>query len=341
MNLRRGRIETHFLKSTALEGNPLDDPTEREIVVCLPPGYDESRDRRYPVVICLTGYTGSGYMLLNRSAWTPSLPERHDALVAAGEIAPMILVAPDAFTRLGGSQYLDSAATGRYETHLISEVLPFVARQFRCLPAPAGWGVMGKSSGGYGALVQGMRHPEWFGALASHSGDSYFEYCYLPDFPKTIRAVESRGGLHEFLSTFEAMPRKTNDAMTALNVIAMASCYSAKDPYPGPLDPDLGIDFPFDWKTGQLRAEAWERWLALDPVRMVDRHREALAGMKLVFLDCGLRDEFNLQFGARILRDAMVAAGVRPVHEEFDDGHMNISYRFERSLHHLARALVA
>ena len=337
--MKRGRIDTHFLESSLLKGNPLDDPIERELVIALPPGYDEEPERRYPVVVCLSGFTGAGYMMLNRSAWAPSLPERHDRLLAAGEIEPMILVMPDCFTRLGGSQYLDSAATGRWESHLLLELLPFVEAHYRTRPAPDGWGVMGKSSGGYGAIVQGMKHPDRFSAIACHSGDMYFEYCYLPDFPKTLRTVEAKGGLLRFLQWFEASPKKSTEGMTALNVIAMASCYSPKEPYPGPKDPDLGIEFPFEWGTGELKAETWGRWLEHDPVRIYPRYLEALSAMKLVFLDCGLRDEFHLQFGARMLRDRLRQAGLAVAHEEFDDGHMNIAYRFDRSLGLLSAAL--
>lgn len=339
--MKRGRIESHLLESTLLKGNPLNDPAERELVVCLPPGYEEETSRRYPVVVCLTGFTGSGYMLLNRSAWTPSLPERHDRLMDSGEIGPMILVLPDCFTRLGGSQYLDSTATGRYESHLLKELLPFVESRYRTRPAPDRWAVMGKSSGGYGAVIHAMKHPERFSAFACHSGDMYFEYCYLPDFPKMIRTVQASGGLKGFLSRFDGMQQKSHEAMTAMNIVAMAACYSPHTPHPGPDDANLGIDFPFDLETGELKEEVWVRWLEHDPVRIYEQHLGALAKMKLRFLDCGSRDEFHLQFGARILRDRLKDAGLPVQHEEFDDGHMNVSYRYDRSLVLLSQALGA
>jgi enterochelin esterase family protein len=54
--------------------------------------------------------------------------------------------------------------------------------------------VLGKSSGGYGAMVLGMRHPDVFQALACHSGDMYFEYCYQADFPKAVDILRKHGG---------------------------------------------------------------------------------------------------------------------------------------------------
>lgn len=345
--MRRGRVEIVPHSSELLRSNPLGDPAERELVVCLPPGYDEEPERRYPVVVCLTGFTGAGYMMLNRSAWTPNLPERHDALLARGEIEPMILVAPDCFTRFGGSQYRDSAATGAYESYLIREVVPFLRARYRTAPAPSRWGLMGKSSGGYGTLVLGMRHPDCWSALACHSGDTYFDYCYWNDFAKTAGVLERQGGLRGFLEWFEAQPKKSNDAMTAMNVVAMAACYSPREPYPGFADPELGIDLPFDIRTGRVKDAVWQRWLTHDPVRMIEtdpeagRHRAALGSMRLLFLDCGLRDEFHLQYGTRIFVDGLKRFGIRHRHEEFDDGHMNIGYRYDRSLVLLSQALRA
>ena len=42
-------IKDHFV-SQVLASNPLGDPAERDLLVYLPPGYDHSGDRRYPVV---------------------------------------------------------------------------------------------------------------------------------------------------------------------------------------------------------------------------------------------------------------------------------------------------
>lgn len=343
----QGRIDTHQLPSDVLRGNPLGDPTTRELVVYVPPGVQPGQ--RLPVVLCLSGFTGAGFMMLNRGAWAPSLPERFEALLRQGSaqgskqvsaqqsspdpVRPMLLVMPDCFTRYGGSQFVDSDATGRYETYLLEEVLPFVRRSYPTIEGAAGVGVMGKSSGGFGAMRLGMLHPDVFSAIACHSGDMYFEYGYLPDFPKTARTLDQRGGLERFLAWFEGMPRKTNEAMTALNIVAMASCYSPSAKAP------LGFDLPFDPKTGRIREEVWARWLTFDPVRLVEQHADALRRARLVFLDCGLRDEFHLQWGARILAARLRELGIDHIHEEFDDGHMGISYRYDRSLTLLSRAL--
>jgi hypothetical protein len=77
-------IDWNIFTSTVLEGNALGDPVTRTLPVILPPGYEESADRRYPVIYGLTGFTGRGAMMLNSSAWQPNLQERLDRLYAAG-----------------------------------------------------------------------------------------------------------------------------------------------------------------------------------------------------------------------------------------------------------------
>src|SRR5437867_2140928 len=76
-----------------------------------------------------TAATGGGRSWLNIVPFGENLPQRLDRLIAAG-MPEVIVVMPDCFTRLGGSQYVDSSAIGNYETHLVSEVVPAVDRAF-------------------------------------------------------------------------------------------------------------------------------------------------------------------------------------------------------------------
>jgi enterochelin esterase family protein len=329
-----GRVEITRFESEVLRGNPLGDPHVRRVPVYLPPSYDAEPARRYPVVFVLTGFTGRGRMLLNDNPWSPSLDDRMDALVAAGA-SEAILVMPDCFTRFGGSQYMDSAATGRYETHVVEELVPWVDRTWRTLAGRAHRGVAGKSSGGYGALRLGMRHPGVFGALACHSGDMLFEYCYRPDFPKTCSVLQAAGGVQRFLESFEAKPQKGKDDFLALNIVAMAACYSPE------AAAEMGVGLPFDLATALPRPDVWDRWLAHDPLTMLPAHVGALRGMRLVWIDCGTRDEYHLHHGARALHAALERASVAHAYEEFDDGHMNVAYRYDKSLPALTRALSA
>jgi len=328
-------VEYPVIESKALADNPLGDPASRTLPVVLPPDYATS-DKRYPLIVALTGFTGKGSMLLNASAWGPNLAERLERLYAAG-MPHAIFILPDCFTRYGGSQYLNSAATGRYEDYLIDELIPWVDANYRTIAAPQGRGVFGKSSGGYGSMILGMRHPGVFGALACHSGDMFFELCYAKDFPDLCNAVNTAGGVEPWWTGVQEKLRSVEkigrDDMTALNILAMAACYS-----PDP-DQPLGIALPIELETCERIAEVWVRWLAWDPVELLDRYSNNLRQLRLLYLDCGSRDEFNLHFGARLMSQRLKARGIAHEYEEFDDGHMSIQYRYNVSLPKLARTL--
>ncbi len=330
-----GRVQLERFESAVLKANPLGDPSVRRVPVYLPPSYDTHPERRYPVVFLLSGFTGRGTMMLNDQAWSLPIDQRMDRLIANGRAGEMILVMPDCFTRFGGSQYLDSPATGRYATHLIDELVPFVDRAFRTMPSREHRGVAGKSSGGYGALRLGMEHPRVFGAVACQSGDMYFEYCYRVDLPKACTVLQEAGGVRAFLERFESNPQRSKDDFVALNILGMAACYSAD------ANEELGVALPFDLTSGAFRPDVWMRWLEHDPLQMLETHADALRSLRLLYLDCGTRDEFHLHHGMRLFVRALRARGISHVSEEFPDGHMNVTYRYDTTLPLLSQALGA
>ncbi|MCB0196950.1 MAG: esterase [Anaerolineae bacterium] len=330
-------IET--ITSDVLRDNPLGDPFVRRMPVYLPPGYEDG-DTRYPTVYLLTGFTGRGTLMINDSAFDESIQERLDRLINAGTIQPMIVVLPDGFTRYGGSQYLNSSATGQYEDHLVKEVVPHIDTNYRT-KAEAGFrAIGGKSSGGYGSLVQGMRHPDVFGAIACHSGDMYFDYCYKPEFPKFLDAaarnnIDSYESLRDFLDAFTPkMYPKPPAFFDILHMSAMSACYS-----PNPDSPS-GFDLPFTFHTGEFRPDVWQRWLAWDPITLLveTQYAEALRHMKLIYLDCGNRDEYALHYGARILSQRLTELDIHHHHQEFDGGHRSTNFRYDVSLEAISQA---
>jgi S-formylglutathione hydrolase FrmB len=330
-----GRFEEHAFESEALRGNPLGDPHVRPLWVYLPPGYDEEPERRYPSVYAIQGLTGQVDMWRNRSAFRKNYPELADAAMASGDCPPCIVVWVDAWTSLGGSQFLDSPGTGRYHTYLCDEVVPFVDEGYRTLAARDHRGIAGKSSGGYGAMVTPMLRPDLFGGLATHAGDALFEVCYLPDFRATVRTLRDQydGSFERFWADFRSRPafsKKTD--YPPLNDWCMAACYST--------DEDGTVHLPYDTATGELIPEVWERWLAWDPVRMVPRYVDALRGLRAIYIDAGNRDDAYLDLGAEAFRRALEQIGVTDVYFELFDGtHMNIEYRYPIGLKYLAERL--
>jgi S-formylglutathione hydrolase FrmB len=330
-----GTLTIETIESEALRGNPLGDSTKRRAAVWLPPSYAASPERRYPVVYWLAGYAATGEMFFQGSPWQPGLAERLDRLVERGSMGEIIVVAPDGFTRLGGAQYIDSPSSGAYETHLTAEVIPAIDRRFRTAATRDARGIGGKSSGGYGALVLAMRHPGIFSAVACHSGDAYFELSVIPEIAKAARTLRRRGGVEGFLAYFESAVTKRSEDVTTIMMLALGACYS-----PDPARP-LGIALPFDIDSGEIDWQVWHRWKAWDPVEMVASHAEALRALKLLFIDAGTRDEWNLDLAARILTRRMAALGIPFEHQEFDDGHRGTAYRYDVSLPKLATALGA
>ena len=330
-----GTLQVETIESAVLRDNPLGDPARRRVVVWLPPSYAAEPGRRYPVIYWLAGFTGTGEMMFQSSPWQPGLGDRLDRLVAQRAMGEAIVVAPDGFNRLGGSQYLDSPSSGAYETHLTAEVVPEIDRRFRTLATRAARGIGGKSSGGFGALVLAMRHPALFSAVACHSGDAYFELSVFPDIAKTVRTLRKHGGVEGFLRYFDTTESRRPDDITTIMLLALGACYS-----PDPARP-RGIALPFDLDTGEIDWETWRRWKAWDPVEMVEAHAGALRALSLLFIDAGTRDEWSLDLGARILARRLTALRVPFEHQEFDDGHRSINYRYDVSLPKLAMALGA
>jgi enterochelin esterase family protein len=322
-NQKQGTVVCLQHKSEILENNPPGDKFIRDLFVYLPPDYEEGKF--YPSVYVLTGFTGRGKMLLNDSAFSPNFAERMDKLINDGKIRPMIAVMPDCFTRYGGSQYINSSATGNYEDYLTKEIVPFVDENFQTIKNKNSRAVMGKSSGGYGALIMAMRHADIFGLVCSTAGDAYFEFVYLPGIAEGFHSI--KGDPKALLDKFrDETQRKGKHDFAALNTIGMSVCYS-----PNP-ESELGFDLPFDLKTGEIREDVWARWLEHDPVRLVEKSVENLKSLKLLYIDAGTRDEFALDLGARILCEKLKKHDIPHLHEEFDDGHFNISYRQNRSL---------
>ena len=324
-----GQIEEHVVTSELLRGNPLGDPHERPLWVYLPPGYDDADDRRYPVVYVIQGYTGHLAMWRNRNPYRQPFVETADAVFARGDAPPAIVVYVDAWTSYGGSQFVDSPGTGRYHSYLCEEIVPWVDGHYRTKAEPGHRAIMGKSSGGFGAMITPMLRPDLFGALATHAGDAIYEYCYITDFPKCVRLLRDyQGDIWRWWEDFSSRVSFTKEADDhLLMLLGVAACFSARE--------DGSVELPFDPHTGVLRPEVWQRWLDWDPVRMVPRYASALQSLRAIWIDAGNRDDFYLDLGAEAFRAALHDIGVGPDvvrFELFDGTHSGIDYRYPLSL---------
>ena len=330
----RGRVQIVDHTSELLANNALGDPPVRRVAVWTPPEYEGNGETRYPTIYYLASFTSSGLKALNWDGFSENIVERLDRLVGTGKMAPTIVVMPDGFTSLGGNQYIDSPAVGPWASYLTKELVPFVDENWRTLDACEHRGVFGYSSGGYGALVHGMLHPDVWGGIACHSGDMYFPYACLPDFPLAIDTLRRfEGNPAAFLKKMRTKIKLRGSDIMTLMILALAAFY----------DPDLEnpdcIQLPFDARTGELIDERWQQWLRWDPVQMAEEHVDNLKKLKCLFFDCGSRDQYRLHHGARILAQRFEDLGVPYRYEEFDDDHSSIQYRYDVSLPLLADTL--
>ena len=367
MALKRPKWHTGTLvmlehHSRVLRDNPLGDPSVRNLAVWLPPGYDEGaehgRGRRYPVLMDMAGVTGSGLGHIGWKNFSENFPERAARLIHEGRMAPAILVFPDCFTALGGNQYVNSSAIGAYADYLTKEIVPCIDREFRTLASREHRGCFGKSSGGYGAIIHGMKYPQVWGAVADHSGDAYFDFVYRHDWPNTLNelakyrprprpagaldvAKAERGAdrglddgrVRKFLEAIWKKRKLGGGEVHCLMNLCMAASY----------DPDRrapnGFRLPFNLETGELIEKRWQAWQRHDPVNLVKKYRANLRSLRGIYIDCGFRDQYQIHYGCRILSKRLTAAGIRHVYEEFDDTHSDIDYRMDVSLPFLTHAL--
>lgn len=317
-------------ESAVLRDNACGDPYERDLWVYTPPGYRDG-DASYPLLVCLTAYGKSGEEECAGNRWSPGLPARLDRLIAGG-MPPVVVAFPDCFTRWGGSQYLNSSATGRYEDYVCDEIIPYVEKRFRCSGAR---GFFGRSSGGYGGLRLAMQRPGLVHAVSCQSGDLGFALLYQPDFADVIARLAEFDSLDAWVEHFEAREKFGGADFHVVHAVGMAACYS-----PDPAAP-FGFRFPFEPATNELRPEIWAQWQAHDPIAMVDRPAAAAAlrDLDLLFLDCGSRDEWRLHLGLRAFRTRLDALGIAYEAEEFPDTHRSLAYRYDVTIPKLASTL--
>src|SRR5436190_1117190 len=191
--------------------------------------------------------------------------------------------------------------------------VPFVDREFRTLASREHRGCFGKSSGGYGAMLHGMKYASTWGAIADHSGDAYFDFVYWHDWPNTLnelakyrarrqkagrydapRAAKAAGrGLDDgrvrrFLAAVWKKPKLSMAEGHCIMNLCMAATYD-----PDPAAPN-GFRLPFNLETGEVLPERWRQWQRHDPVRLVERYQRNLRSLSGIYIDCGWRDQFHI-----------------------------------------------
>lgn len=313
-------VKSVEIESESLKDNPLKDPYKRKVYQILP---DNPQGK--PIVVYLSGYHSSSITQLNYDPYSEPIVQRLERL----GIKDIIFILPDTFTRYGGNQYLNSPAVGNYEDFIINDVVKY----FKDIYKSDKIGLIGKSSGGYGALYLGMKYAGLINVIASHSPDAYFEYAYIPSFPLAIRNLSKFKNPKEWVDYFWSLKsKKKYELLETLMMVGLSAFYS----------PKLNGEFelPFDLETGEIISSVWDKWLQKDPVRFIDSLVGNLRRLKAIYLDVGRKDEFNLQYGVRMIHMKLTKFGIPHYFEEFEGGHMDTAFRLDVSIPYIAREII-
>ena len=314
-------------RSEVLKNNAWGDPHERKVHVYLPPSYSERRKEPYAVVFLLAGWSGRGaHYLADGGAFSPTLPDRLDQLIETKQMPPVIVVMPDGTSRLGASQYVNSPVNGAHMDYLCDELVEWVDERFHTHKSRYFRGVVGHSSGGFGALALGMMRSDRFGAICSSAGDCWYEHLYTHTIPLTISTIARAGGVGPFVDRYVQNPNPRfllGDAatVTMLN-LSMCCCYT-----PNVNVPHIKGDLWFDLDTGALIKDVFKRLLAWDPLHMLEHHVSELRSLQWIHLEAGDEDEWGLHLGHRQLSAKLQRHGIDHVIDEYPGKHGGHHYR--------------
>ena len=309
-------VEHIKIDGEALEGNLEGDAVDRDVIVFLPPGYDKDKNRRYPVVYALHGYS------IGADQWTHEIhvPQTIQGAFAKGS-PEMIVVLPDSKTVYHGSMYSSSATTGDFEKFIWRDVVAYIDAHYRTLAARRSRGLVGHSMGGYGASRIGMKHPDVFGALYIMSP------CCLSPMAGGGPGPEARRKERAIAAEKKAAAAKSPAGLAAQSPGFEAAQFATAAAWaPDPKNPPLYFDLPT--KDGVPQPEIVAKFAANSPLAFVDQYIGNLRQYRAIAMDVG--DQDFLRFDAIKLHDTLDKYGVANSFEIYAGTHTSaVADRFQ------------
>ena len=312
---KEGRLVRETVHGASLENNVTGEATDRNVSVYLPPSYDGAPSKRYPVVYLLHGIGDTDAEFT--SAWN----NQTDAWgtvrglmnngVAEGRFGEMIVVMPDERTKMMGSFYTNSAATGNWEDFTVKDLVNYIDKKYRTLARAESRGIAGHSMGGHGALKLGMRHPEVYSvvyamnpAVLGWGNDISVENpAFASLFKMTTLEEVMRGGIY------------------SIGGLCVAQAFS-----PNPSRPPFYADLPYKSVDGKLQpAEpAFSRWQENMPLYMAAQYKANLSKLRGLRFDTAWDDEFtHIPPTTRAFARKLTELGVEHTFEEYNGDHRN------------------
>ncbi len=306
-----------FVTSSVLKNNPLGDSVFRNNPLASP---KNPSSKKLGLVFVLSGFAGNGTKYLGDKGFDETFLQQLDDLMGA-EKAPLAhFVFVDAWTFWGGSQFLNSTATGNYEDYIVKELYPLLQEHLRVPPERVA--IMGQSSGGYGALHLASAHPELFPFCGALAPDCFFEASLLSDLFKAAPFLVKTKNYKSLLELHHQRKIiKQRHGFSIINAIAMTACYS-------PAVNKRELEWPINFETGMIVPSVWKRWKQRDPVIFLKYRKRKVKKLAGLFLDVGSRDEFNLQLGVQQIHQWLRASKIKHHFTEFDGGHFEAHERY-------------
>ncbi len=316
-----------------LAANPWNDPVDRDVAVYLPHGYSESGEP-YVALWDLAAYTNAGPGHLNWRNHGENLQSRLDRLIGSGVMDPRLSWCRTVIPRWAATSTSIRRPWAATRIICLKNCCRLSKTHFNVVKSREGRALFGKSSGGYGALYHAMKYPETWGAAASHAGDMGFELLFKSEFPVVCGLLGPlKGDSEAFIRSFWRKNRPNGRDFTAMMILAMAASYDPDTAHPE------SIQLPFDLRTCEIDEQRWANWLAFDPLVMLEDSVDALNSLPGLYIDVGMYDQYNIQYGTRRFTDRLGELGIKHHYEEFEGTHSSIDWRLDTSLPFLVNAL--
>jgi S-formylglutathione hydrolase len=302
---KRGTVERIKVHGKSLEGNLDGDSPDRDVSIYLPPGYKKEKNRRYPVVYMLHGFTDDDARWFGAVKHWINLPEVLDKAFAGGNARAMIVVMPNAFTRFKGSMYSNSVTVGDWETFVAKELVGYIDSHYRTLPQAASRGLAGHSMGGYGTLRLGMKSRDVFSSIYALS-------------PCCMEPNRGNPAMKEMMTKIQAI--RTDEEVKAQSFFGLAMLASAAAWSPNPKNPPFFIDLPF--RDGEIIPEIMARQHANATLVMIHQYIPTLKLLKAIGIDAGTKDT-GISAATKELDKVLTDYGIEHFYESYDGDHLN------------------
>lgn len=308
-------LKTLSFKSQSLLNNPLNDPADRFVPVLVP----KDLNSKTPIIFYLSGFASDGWKNMSFNRFEQNTAQQIDQWTTDRTLPQAVYVFVSAWTKWGGSQFINSVGCGSYQDYIIKDLVVEFKRHFPDSSVNKNWIIMGGSSGGYGALYLSSKFPEVFKHVIAIAPDSLFDVSLLPELYKYLPYLDEFGGLKNFIKALDEGDVKYPDHILfgLRNIIAMTLCYA-------PVDSDMNFKMPID-KSGKVIVDVWSEWLKYDPIRFLSLRKKSLAQLNSIRLYAGNKDEYGLQYGARQIHKLLNSLGINSEYFEKSGTHRDIN----------------